>query len=264
MIRGLYSGAAGMLSAGLREGVVADNLANSETPGFKAKTAALAAFAPLLVGAAQPLALTLAGGGGSAWTPLGAVDSGAIVDVTAINWAPGQVVASDSPLAAAISGPGFFGVSTPQGTQFTRAGDFRLDATGTVVTTAGHQVLGVDGRPLQVPPGLTVAGAAQSIDAAGVVRVGATTLGQLAVFQPPLNALTPTGAALYALAPGAAAPTATAGSVQGGFLERSNVDVVGQMAALLQIEQAFASDQQAVKTADQTANVAITQIGTVM
>lgn len=263
MIRGLYSAAAGMLSAQLREGVVADNLANGETPGFKAKTAALAAFAPMGVTRAQPFALTLAGVGGTQVTPLGAVDSGAIVDVTAINWAPGEMVASDSPLAAAISGPGFFGVNTPQGTQYTRAGDFRLDATGTLVTPAAHQVLGVNGRPLQMPSGTTSPGAVPSIDASGVVRVGGTVLGQIAVFQPPLGALTPTGGALYALAPGATVPAAAAGTVRAGFVERSNVDVVGQMAGLLQIEQAFSSDQRAVQTADQTANVAISQIGTV-
>jgi len=261
MIRGLYSAAAGMLSAQLGEGVVANNLANANTPGFKAETAAFAAFAPLAVNVAQPSAFALLGAGGASVTPIGSVSSGAIVDATGIRWTPGSVVPSSNRLSAALVGPGFFGVTTPGGVQYTRAGDFRLNRAGTLVNAGGDPVLGMGGVPIRAPAG--AAGGAVSLDAAGFVRAGGTVIGQLAVYQPAQTALLPAGQGLYALVPGTAAPAAAAAAVRPGFLEQSNVNVVAQMAGLMQIQQAFSSDQRTVVTADKTAGVAISQVGTV-
>lgn len=258
MIRGLYSAAAGMLSAQLGEGVVANNLANTNTPGFKAETASFASFAPLALNAVQPTALVA---GGVAVTPIGTVASGAIVDATGISWSSGPLAQSSNPLAAAISGPGFFGVSVGGGTSYTRAGDFHLNRAGTLVTAAGAAVLGVNGQPISVPAGTP--GATVALDGSGQVLAGGRAVGQLAVYQPAQNSLLPAGQGVYTLAAGAAAPTAAPATVQPGFLEGSNVNVVQQMAGLMQIQQAFASDQRAASTADQTAGVAISQVGTV-
>jgi flagellar basal body rod protein FlgG len=261
MIRGLYSAASGMLSAQLGEGVVANNLANSDTAGFKAETAAFSSFAPLAVNRAQPAAFDLLGASGNRWTPIGSVSSGAIVDVTGINWSAGAVAPSQNPLAVALVGPGLFGVRTAAGLQYTRAGDFRLNRNGTLVDSSGNPVIGVNGAPIQVPGG--AAASVVSVDTGGFVRAGNAVVGQIAVFRPAQAALLPSGQGAYALAAGTAAPTAATGTVRPGFLEQSNVNVVQQMAALLQLQQAFSSDQRAVQTADKTATVAIAQVGTV-
>ena len=261
MLRGLYSAAAGLLATGLREGVVADNLANAETAGYKARRAALASFGALGVQRVQGFPTMLASRLAPSTSALGTIESGALVDVTAIDWSPGNLTRSDNPLAAAIVGQGFFAVQTPQGVQFTRAGDFHLDAQGTLVDTQGHAVLGVGGRPI-VAPGGESAGTPTMGDSGGVT-VGGKSVGQIAIYHPALAALQPAGQGAFALAAGAPLPTPTQGVLRTGYVERANVDLIGQMAALLEIQQAFASDQRAVQTADQTMDVALSDVGTV-
>lgn len=262
MIRGLYSAAAGMLSSQLREGVIADNLANGGTVGYKARAATLADFGGLALQRSEPFAVTLAGVRARFAVGIGAVTSGSLVDSTAIDWRAGPLRPSNNPFAVAIAGPGFFGVKTPQGLRFTRAGDFQLNAQGDLVTPAGAPVLGTGGQPIRIPRG-AAAGAA-TIEPTGQVRVAGAVVGRLALFRPALAALQPAGGALFALPAGTAAPTPGPGVFRPGFLEGSNVGQVGQMAALLATEQAFAADQRAVQTADHTMNLVITQVGTVV
>ncbi len=261
MLRGLYSAAAGLLATGLREGVVADNLANSETPGYKARTAALASFAPMTLDRVQSFPTLLAAALGPPTTRVGTITSGALVDVTGINWAAGDLTPNQNPLSAAIAGQGFFGVSTPSGVQYTRAGDFHFNAQGTLVTATGASVLGVNGQPIVAPGGES--GGVPSLDASGQVMVGGRVVGQIGVYNPPLNALQPTGQGSFLLSAGLPVPAGGQGVLRPGYLEGANVDVVGQMAALMEIQQAFASDQRAVQTADQTMGTALSEVGTV-
>jgi len=262
MLRSLYSAAAGLLSTGIQEGVVADNLANTGTTGYKARQAALATFAPLALSRVQPFAQALSAASGLGSGALGTVTSGALVDVTGTDWSEGTLQQSTSPLAAAIDGPGFFAVATGQGVQYTRDGDFRFNAGGQLTDPAGDVVLGANGQPL-VAAGGESSGAA-SIDDHGLLSVGGTAVGTVGVFAPPTNALSSAGGGLFTLTPGTAAPGLQAGAtIRPGYLEGSNVDLIGQMASLLQIQQAFTSDQQAVQTADSTLNTGITEVGTI-
>lgn len=261
MIRSLYSAAAGLLAANVQEGVVADNLANAQTPGYKARTAEMGTFATLAVVRVQPFSTLLGqAAGGSA--PLARLAGGAIVNATAVNWTQGPLTSSGNPLAVAIDGPGFFAVSTPGGVRYTRGGDFRLSASGVLTNPAGDPVLGAGGRPITVPGGDTTGTAA--IGPGGAVSAGGRVAGRLGVFAAPVAALSPAGGGLYALAAGAPAPGAQAGAVlRPGYVEGSNVDVIGEMAALLSVQQAFSSDANAVQTAGTAMQTAISDVGTV-
>lgn len=261
MLRGLYSAAAGLLATGLREGVVADNLANSETPGYKARHAVLASFGALGVNRVQAFPTMLASVLTPSSTALGSIQSGALVDVTAIDWSSGSLTPSDNPLSGAIVGQGFFGIQTPQGVQYTRAGDFHFDAQGTLVNAQGAAVLGVTAQPIVAPGGESTG--VPALDASGQVTVGGNAVGRIGIYNPPLAALQPAGQGAFILATGATPPTPAQGTLHPGYVERANVDLIGQMAALLDIQQVFASDQRAVQTADQTMAVALSDVGTV-
>ncbi len=250
MIRGLYSSAAGMLASNLQVSDIANNIANAGTNGYLTVRPVLVPFAPLFLSRLQ---------GGSA-TPLAEVSSGSAVGATVLDMSPGPWRHTGAPLAAAINGPGFFAVRTPQGVQYTRAGSFRLDAAGALVSPAGYAVLGANGVPVQVAAA-DRASAALSPD--GAIRAGGRVVGQVGVFQTPAGALTPAGGGLYALAAGAAPAPVAAARLSPGWVEGSNVDLVQQMAALLQIQQAYTSDQEAVLTANTTMGEAINQVGTV-
>ncbi len=253
MIRGLYSAAAGLLATQLQEGVVADNLANSGTAGYKARHVTFAAFGPMALDRVGSVAMAA----GAA--PIGTISSGAMIDQTAVNWTPGPLRATDNPMAAAISGPGMFAVQTAQGIRYTRAGEFRIDGAGLVVNPAGASVLAANGHALRVPSSL--AGFTGAIQADGTVRVHGQAVGVVGVFAPPQARLTPVGGSLFALPAGAPAPAAVAATLRPGYVEQANVDVVAQMAALLQVQEAYASDQRAVQIANHTMKTALTDVG---
>lgn len=262
MIRGLYSAAAGLLSTNVEEGVVADNLANVQTAGYKARNAVLATFDTMAVSRVQPFAAALGAAAGTTVTPLAALPSGALVNETAVDWTEGPLQQSNSPLAVAIDGPGFFAVSTPQGTEYTRGGDFRFNAQGVLTNPVGAPVLGANGAPITVPGGQS--GAPVTIDPSGQVLTGGRAVATIGVFAPPTNALSPVGGGLYALAAGTPAPGPQPGAVlRPGFIEGSNVDLVGEMSALMQMQQAFASDAQAVQANATAMQTAATQVGSV-
>src|SRR5690606_6690299 len=105
--------------------VVANNLANADSVGFKAERTAFAAA----------LARARSGGGDAARVYATLAPGGA-------DLAPGPVVGTGAPLDVALAGDGFFEVETPAGPRYTRAGAFTVDADGTLVTPAGWPVLG--------------------------------------------------------------------------------------------------------------------------
>ncbi len=252
MIRDLYSAAAGLLSTALEESVVAGNLANVSTPGYQEQEVAFAPFHEMAMQA------NLAGNTVS----LGAITGGAEVSVTTSNWTPGAMQASSNPLAVAIAGSGFFAVQTARGqVAYTRAGDFQFNGAGELVNADGQAVLATTGQPIQAASQAEAAGA--TVNTNGQVVSGGTVLGQIAVWNPALTSLVSAGDAEFTQTAGAAAPGQMTASLDPGFLQGSNVNLIGQMADLIRLDQVFASDQNALETAQQTMTTAISTVGTV-
>ncbi|PZW46724.1 flagellar basal-body rod protein FlgF [Humitalea rosea] len=126
--------------------VLANNMANADTPGFQAQRPIYASYASR----SQEQGSADARSSDYIW------DRATYRDTAA-----GPVQQTGNPLDIAISGEGLFVVETPRGERYTRAGHFTLDATGRVVTQAGEPVLNGTGQPLTVAPGdgrLSVAG----------------------------------------------------------------------------------------------------------
>ncbi len=113
--------------------VIATNLANLTTVGFKAESLVFT----------EHLAQT--------GDPHGALSLVHDVSVTR-NLAAGPITETGNPLDLAIRGRGYFPVQTPNGTRYTRNGTFQLDGSGQIVTSEGHPLLGVGGAPITVPP----------------------------------------------------------------------------------------------------------------
>lgn len=122
--------------------VTANNIANADTPGYRAVRPL---FGSLL--ARQQAADTPPGGSNLAFT----LDRATWRDAT-----PGALSQTSNPLDIAIGATeGFFAVQTPRGERYTRAGRFMLDAEGRVVDAEGNALLGNDGEPLQILPNET-------------------------------------------------------------------------------------------------------------
>ncbi|MBS0559513.1 MAG: flagellar basal-body rod protein FlgF [Proteobacteria bacterium] len=127
--------------------VIANNLANLSTPGFKASRTLFSDWLSRQTGADVPR-----GGETIAYTQ----DRATYRDTQA-----GPLTHTGDPLDLAITGEGFFAVQTPNGTRLTRAGHFGLMADGAIANDAGDALLDANGRPIRLAPTdsvLTVAG----------------------------------------------------------------------------------------------------------
>lgn len=257
MIRSLFTASTGMAAQDLNVSVIANNLSNVNTAGFKRSRPD---FQDLVY---QNLRLvgTLNVTGNQ--VPTGA-QLGLGVKPAAIQkiFIQGDFAQTQNPLDMAIEGKGFFQITLPNGTiGYTRAGTFKLDQAGQLVTSDG----------LLLQPAITIPQNALNvgIDPTGQVAVtqpGATTPSvvgtiQTATFQNDAG-LQAIGSNLFIQTSASGAPNvgnpgiADRGTVRQGFLELSNVSVVEEMVNLITAQRAYEVNSRTVQTADEMLQVA--------
>jgi flagellar basal-body rod protein FlgG len=228
--------------------VIANNLANLNTNGFKSSRAN---FQDMLYQAVQQP--------GGAWGPnapgLGvSYGSGTAISSTQLDFTQGPVTSTGGSLDAAINGPGFFVVADGQGNPFfTRAGNFTTNADGQLVlpTASGSFLLQ---PPITIPPDAT--GTAIAADGSVTAQVNGQTvfLGQLeaASFANP-DGLSPLADNLYAESGASGSPfygqfgQGGFGALVGGAQEGSNVEVVDEVVNLLTTQRAFELDAESFR-----------------
>lgn len=252
MIRSLYTGATGMVAQQLNVDVIANNLANVNTTGFKKSRAD---FQDLLYQTLRaPGTITSTGN----QVPTG-IQVGLGVKPAGVTkmFLQGDFRNTQNELDMAIEGKGFFQIERPDGSiAYTRAGDFQLDSNG--------QVVNIDGYPLY--PSITVPQDATivSIDREGIVSVfqpGSTTpseVGQieLANFVNPAGLLSE-GKSLYKETEASGPPiTGLAGNnefgtILQGFLEVSNVSVVEELTQMIIAQRGYEVNSRAVQASDE-------------
>jgi flagellar basal-body rod protein FlgG len=232
--------------------VTANNLANVSTTGFKASRGV---FEDLLY---QNAAQVGANTSQTTQSPTGLqLGTGVrVVSTETIN-TEGNLNQTGNSLDLAIQGRGYFQVLLPGGTlAYTRDGSFQVNNTGQLVTASGYQV----------QPAITIPTGAQSVTIGtdGTVSVqlagqsAPTTVGtlQLADFINPAG-LQAQGGNLFTESASSGSPTTGApglsgiGTLQQGFLESSNVNVVEEMVNMIQIQRAYEMNSKAVQTCDQ-------------
>lgn len=272
MILGLYTAASGMIAQLKKEDLVANNLSNLNTPGFKSSQVSQEAFSNILM---ERL--------GENPATVGAVGTGTVLGQTTVDLSQGALQQTGEPLDFALEGPGFFAVKAAGGTEYTRAGNFTLDGNGDLVTQAGYQVLGTNGTPLVIGTNadLTGTGSVQ-VGTDGTVTVNGTVVGQLQVdnfanpgslvigpdgyFQAGSKAGSPTQATA---ASGALSGTGTSGTqtsatqVAQGFLEASNTDQLKESVNMLTEFRAYEACQKAIVSENLTMDWAAGQVGKV-
>jgi flagellar basal-body rod protein FlgG len=234
MLNGLYSAASGMLAQQTRMDMLANDLANLNTNGYKQ---ARIGFRDLLYNSEQGM-------------PVGA---GAAVVDAGRNDAEGALMQTGEPLSLAIDGPGFFQVRRADGSvALTRNGDFRTDANGDVVNQSGDRLV----PPLRIPPGTDLD--KLSISSDGTVAAGQTPIGKITLVDVTNTAgLEALGDNEFAPTSNSGAPTAVSGSqLQQGYLEASNVDLATSMVAMIDAQRSYEMDSRAIQNQDQMMQVA--------
>jgi len=252
MLRSLYTAATGMNAQQLKMDLIANNLANANTTGYKKSRAE---FEDLLSETIQTPGIT-ASQGGTAPVPL-EVGLGVRAGTTTRSMSQGDVVGTQNPLDVAIQGQGYFRILRPSGDfAYTRAGNFRVDSLGRLVTQQGELVdpqmtVPAESTELKIAPdGLVtakVAGREQPLELGTL---------ELTMFQNP-GAMTSLGGNLYEANPAAGVPLQTragelgSGSFAQGFLETANVKAVEEMIDMITTQRAYELNSKVIQTADQ-------------
>lgn len=255
--RALYIAASGMRSQQLNIDVISNNLANVNTNGYKAGRAD---FQDLLYQSVRS-----AGASATAGTevPTGIhIGLGSRPVAVQKLFTEGSFATTENDLDLAIAGDGFFQIDIGNGiTAYTRAGSFKMDSGGRMVTSDGDPL--VDGitfgeKPLKITIGTdgTVTMKTSTQDSQSVGQI------QLAQFANPAG-LTPVGRNLFKETTSSGAATLYTpgtnglGEIQQGFLELSNVDIVNELVTMIVAQRAFEVNSKAIQVSDemlQTAN----------
>ncbi|HYY89374.1 MAG TPA: flagellar hook-basal body protein [Chloroflexota bacterium] len=251
MIRGLYTAAAGLATATLRLGVVSNNIANANTPGYKQDRL------PDEVGKSLDLLRWAVDDNGN---PVGTITLGPNSGVSELDLAPGPIQETGNPLDLAIAGTGFFTVRDADGlTKYTRDGGFHLDADGTLRARDGSSVLNQTGQPVQLAPGSIVEVAADGT----LLANGVAQDRLLLVDFGPGQQLIKQGNGMFSPPNGELPQPTTGAQLYQGFLEGSNVDMTESMVQTMQLVRAYEANQRLMQVQDETLNRAVNEIGKV-
>lgn len=225
MLRAINTVTSGMMADEQWQQVLANNLAQANTPGYRSENAVLGSF---------PQALLVRTGPQSG--PLQTVSLGAGLVATVPSLTEGPLQATQNPLNVAIQGQGFFAVQTPQGVRYTRAGDFSLDAQGHLVTPQGYLVLSTALTPIQAGPGAQISVGGQVTSPGG----GAGQV--IGVWNPAAGQIADVGGGFFSAS--GAVPALSTAQLVPGYLEGSNVSAPEVLGQMIQVLRQFEAGQQ--------------------
>ncbi len=270
MVRGLYTGAAGMVAQMHRMDTVANNLANVDLTGYKRDTTITKAFPEMLI-------RRFSDDGSVFVFPMGSVDTAPIVGRVGTGvevnevftvFEQGAMKQTENDFDMALEGNGFFMVETPNGDRLTRNGSFLLDKDGYLVTKEGYNVLGENG-PVRIKKNNFV------VDEDGVIWQNAAFAGDerrlVSVEENQWEAtervdrlrvvdvkreryLKKEGNSLWRATDESGAATVLVTTerptVRQGFLEGANVNAVTEMVDMIEVNRAYDANQRTVQTED--------------
>jgi flagellar basal-body rod protein FlgF len=216
-----------MLSQVEHQDIIANNLANCSTPGFKRTAVGFRSFELILSDTTRQA------------EPLPPATARCVLACTFSqrDASQGHLEDVSSPTGMAIDGPGHFVVRTSEGLELTRSGNFKLDSLGQIITSEGHAVMGQSGP-------INVAGGDWSVDADGNVQVNGLVVDRLQI-EPEADI----------------SGIARRGRIVQGNLESSNVNTVREMVNMITAFRAYEANQKAVQALDQTLDKVINQMG---
>jgi flagellar basal-body rod protein FlgG len=252
MIKGLYSAFTGMEAAWRYQDVLANNIANTDTVGFKREFATQEPFADVLLSQQAPVPAPISS---RIQQVVGQIGTGTFIADFATDFEAGIMRQTGNELDLSLTN-GFFQVQDADGTVFsTRDGRFGRDANGDMVTSQGYYVLDENGQHINLPQN------AVFIDTDGVIQDQGGEIARLAVVDYTPNQLQRAGEAYFsALEPGQ--PPLGGPGLHQGFLEGSNSNLVEEMTSLLAVQRTYQANQAVLAKLDGTLDQAAGALGT--
>jgi flagellar basal-body rod protein FlgG len=252
VIYGLYLSATGVLTNSYRQDVIANNLANAQTVGFKRS---LALFQQ------RPTEAQSSGDSESTDPMLEGIGGGMLATPTSIDFSAGQIEETGQNLDVAIHGRGFFAVKDGDQTKLTRNGRFMIDRDGflSLANESGQHVLDVNHNPIQVGG---IPQSVISIGKDGMITADNQILGQLGLVEvPDESQLTPRGGTLYSYGGDSKQLARASGQLASGFLEGANVDPMTEMTQLINCQRQLEANANMIRFQDQTLSRLVNDVG---
>ena len=265
MIKGLYTAWSGMRNEQNRMDVVANNLANVNTTGFKKEGSVSQPFSDVL-------GLKIKDRSEAPFTTrqIGTLNLGVKLGETYVDWSQGPFKVTDENFDFALSGNGFFMIEYTNKAEnirrdeagqtnvmYTRDGNFTLRTDGTLVTQEGDYVLDPQGNHIVLDP----LDLSTSVNSQGQIWQSGQIVGQigLADFED-YNTLWRYGENFFEPTEDAVQIPATA-QVYQGYLEQSNVSTVDEMVNMIAVQRQYEAHSTMIQSIDKTMETAVSQVG---
>ena len=253
MLKGLYTAAMGMNVQAKRLDVISNDLANTDTTGYKKDVVAVSSFKEEYIKRLDDY---------QNFTPnegvIGKITYGAKVDEIYTDFTQGSVISTANDTDLAIQGEGFFVVQTPDGEAYTRDGSFTVNQLGELVTSEGYNVMGTEG-PISLGEAFFETGDKVIIKSDGGIYLGNEYIDTLdiAAFED-TRVLTKMDDNLYS-ADGERVEFS--GKLLQGYLETSNVNTVDAMVNMITVARAYETNQKMIQTMDNVLGKAVNDLG---
>ena len=252
MLYGLYLSATGVMTNSYRQDVIANNLANAQTVGFKKdltrfeQRPTAAEESPAHADWTDPLMDKM--GGGTFAMPI------------AVDTTQGELEHTGSNLDTAIDGDGYFAVDANGKQRLTRNGEFLIDRDGNLVLAdgRGEKVLDPSGKPIQLD---SSAANVTSIGQDGQITQAGKVINKIGMFSvPDPTSLKKEGGTLLS-GPDISQLSPSNSTLRSEFLENANVDPATEMAALMDTQRQLEANANMIKYQDQTLDELVNTVG---
>ena len=258
MLKGLYTAYTGMINEQHRMDTMTNNLANASTVGFKKEGATSQSFDDILTVKIKDQSVGLQN-----VQRVGTNNPGVKIGENYTDYTQGSFRVTDNTYDLALGGEGFFAIEYTNkagetSTMYTRAAQFTLNRDGYLVNENGDYVLGTQNQKIRLN---TLQDS--EISSNGTITQNGLEVARIQVTDfEDYNYLEKFGETYYRPVEGAKTIQSSA-TVNSGYLEMSNVQVVSEMVNLIAITRAYESNQKIIQTYDDTLDVAVNQLGRV-
>ena len=258
MLKGLYTAYTGMINEQHRMDTMTNILANASTVGFKKEGATSQSFDDILTVKIKDQSVGLQN-----VQRIGTNNPGVKIGENYTDYTQGSFRVTDNTYDLALGGEGFFAIEYTNkagetSTMYTRAGQFTLNRDGYLVNENGDYVLGTQNQRIRLN---TLQDS--EISSNGTITQNGVEVARIQVTDfEDYNYLEKFGETYYRPVEGART-VQTGATVNSGYLEMSNVQVVSEMVNLIAITRAYESNQKIIQTYDDTLDVAVNQLGRV-
>ena len=253
MVKGLYTAAMGMNVQAKRLDIISNDLANTDTTGYKKDVAVVSSFKEEYLKRLNDTQNFVPNNG-----VIGKITYGAKIDEVYTDFTQGSVISTGLETDMALQGGGFFAVQTPNGVAYTRDGNFSINQDGSLVTKEGYAVMGQEGA-IELGEDYFTLGNKLVVQNNGDVYVGAEYIDTLDIANfEDTRSLTKMDDNLFS---STGARGDFTGSVLQSFLETANVNPVSAMVDMITVARTYETNQKMVQTQDSILGKAVNELG---